>query len=165
MKFLEKDLEEIIFSTNRSDLEKRGLTINGRLYRQKRIGNYGVADLVSVDRETIVFDGKLRHQIFNITIYELKKEKIGISAFLQALGYLKGVKSFIDKKNLKVSFNYKIVLIGKEIDSFSNYIFLSDFLITNYEPLLENYTYKYDVDGLKFKLHQNYALKNEGFGL
>ena len=50
MKFLEKDLEEIIFETSNKELNERGLFVYGKKYRQLRIGNYGVADLVVVDR-------------------------------------------------------------------------------------------------------------------
>ncbi len=40
MKFLEKDLEQIIYSADKELLAQRGLEINGTLIRQLRIGNY-----------------------------------------------------------------------------------------------------------------------------
>ena len=50
MKFLEKDLEQIIFESGRDSLRERGLSISGKLLRQLRIGNYGIADLVEFVR-------------------------------------------------------------------------------------------------------------------
>ena len=50
MKFLENDLEEIIYTSGRDVLEQRGLTINGKLLRQVKIGNYGIADLIEFQR-------------------------------------------------------------------------------------------------------------------
>jgi len=47
MKFLEKDLEEIIFNADMKDLPEKGLHFTGVIKRQLRIGNYGVADLVT----------------------------------------------------------------------------------------------------------------------
>ena len=58
MKFLEKDLEDIIFEAPREELAKRGLHIEGKMYRQLRIGNYGIADLVTIQRPIMIPDGK-----------------------------------------------------------------------------------------------------------
>ena len=45
MTFLEKDLEQIIFETPKEKLQEKGLVIKGKLLRQIKIGNYGIADL------------------------------------------------------------------------------------------------------------------------
>ena len=50
MKFFEKDLEEIIYLSDKDKLSDRGLYLNGKLKRQLRIGNYGVADLIEYKR-------------------------------------------------------------------------------------------------------------------
>ena len=76
MKFLEKDLENIIWESDNEKLREKGLEIYGKKFRQIRIGNYGVADLITVDRRKDCFDGNF----LDITVYELKKEKAGISA-------------------------------------------------------------------------------------
>ena len=117
MEFLEKDLEEIIFEADRNDLIERGLNIRGKLFRQLKIGNYGIADLVEVSR--FRKDGwhegsQIEPRLF-ITVYELKKDKIGISAFLQALGYLKGIRQYLRVRKPNIEFILHIVLIGREM--------------------------------------------------
>lgn len=78
MQFLEKDLENIIWETNNKKLQEKGLLIEGKKFRQLRIGNYGICDILTVQRENYY----LGFSYLNITIYELKKEKAGILAFL-----------------------------------------------------------------------------------
>lgn len=155
MKFLEKDLEEIIFKAKKQDLKQKGLNVKGKVYRQLRIGNYGVADLVTFEREFCREWGA--HNLV-ITVYELKKDKIGISTFLQALGYLKGIKRYLSDRYPSYHLCYKIVLIGKIIDISSTFVYLSDF----YDDL-ENYTYDYGINGIEFKKQKGYKLTNENF--
>ena len=159
MEFLEKDLEQIIYESTIEDLNKAGLSIIGKRFRQLRIGNYGVADIVTFHR----YSGTL-----NITIYELKKDKAGISAFLQGLRYCKGIDSYIrDFRNKDIDIVYRIFIIGREIDTNSDYIYLTDFLNGNicycYDFRVYNYSYKYNIDGLKFHLEGGYKLTNENF--
>lgn len=165
MEFLEKDLEQIIFEADRDLLKKHGLNIQGKIFRQLKIGNYGIADLVTIKKPKYceIIES---HNPIEITIYELKKENIGISTFLQALRYAKGISSYFDSKyEFDSSPIFKIVCIGKEIDLKSSYIYLSDFFLGNDDEkfFVENYTYKYGVDGIKFELHKNYRLIKEGF--
>ena len=165
MEFLEKDLEQIVFEADKDLLAKRGLKIEGKLFRQLRIGNYGVADLVTVKRpkyNPILND----HFPMEISIYELKKEGIGISTFLQAIRYARGIQRFIHcKKDYNISLKFKIVCIGKRIDLDSSYVFMSEFLTDEegYTLELKNYTYSYKVDGIKFKLINGMKLTEEGF--
>lgn len=165
MEFLEKDLEQIIFEADKDLLKKRGLNIEGKMFRQLKIGNYGIADLVTIKKPKYCeITGE--HHPLEITIYELKKEKIGISTFLQALRYAKGIDSYVDNKyNLDISPIYKIVCVGKDIDKKSSFIFLSDFFKGNEGEVfsLENYTYKYGIDGLFFQSITGYKLVEEGF--
>lgn len=49
--FLEKTLEDIIFETSNDDLKERGLWICGNKKRQVKIGNYGIADLITCNIE------------------------------------------------------------------------------------------------------------------
>lgn len=156
MKFLERDLEEIIYTSDRKALSERGLTVRGKLFRQLRIGNYGVADLVSVERDPCC--------LF-ITVYELKKEKIGISAFLQALGYVKGIESYIKRRKPKLLIEFNIVLVGSNLDTSSTYCYLPELVPPSYiGQFVTNYTYSYDVDGIRFKEERNYDLIDKGFG-
>lgn len=160
MKFLEKDLEQIIFEADNDQLQERGLEIKGKKYRQLRIGNYGIADLVTVDRSFVSEFGANMH-VIRITVYELKKENINVSVFLQALSYIKGIEAYL-KTRTDFIFDYKIVCVGRNIDTESTYVYLPDFIC--YDSFsLENYTYSYSIDGLKFEKHENYDLKNKGF--
>ncbi len=169
MDFLEKDLEQIIFNADREELSKRGLVVRGRLKRQLRIGNYGIADLVSIEVEQypnfseVGFGHKL-----NITIYELKKDRIGISTFAQAMKYVKGINRYLKKryKESNIDWDFKVVLIGREIQEEGSFVYLPDFLYNkNQEELLENYTYSYNELGIHFEEHYHYKLVNEGFGI
>ena len=104
MDFFEKDLEEIIFNADKEKLRKKGLDVYGKLYRQLRIGNYGVADLVEV-RKSYKEDDYAKNKyipILIITIYELKKDIVGISAFFQSINYLKGIMSYMSKHHKNI---------------------------------------------------------------
>ncbi|QQO97094.1 hypothetical protein Nekkels1_88 [Cellulophaga phage Nekkels_1] len=167
MNILEKDLEEIIYKTHIEDnklLWEKGLVTKGNMYQQLRIGNYGVADLVTFHKD---FSYYHEENALFITVYELKKEKAGISAFLQALRYCKGIKTYIEKfrdKNINLSFN--IVLCAKKIDTNSDFIFLSEFMYQNWIGAglhLNCYSYEYSLNGIEFKEEKGYDLTDKGF--
>jgi hypothetical protein len=178
MNFLEKDLEQIIYEADKELLAEKGLRVNGKLLRQVRIGNYGIADLVSIERiyYHTYFD---RHFKGIITIYELKKDNISVSAFIQAIGYAKGILRWMEQhpKKLKIvspeNYNINIVLIGKSIDQKSEFLYLADLLNTDnlgdnslldsFNLSLEMFTYDYDFNGINFTKIENYKLMNEGF--
>jgi len=164
MKFLEKDLEEILweqFKTQkgRDVLASKGLWTedgapNPKFKRQLNIGKYGRADVVSFSKS----GGSLF-----INVYELKKDKISMSAFLQAVGYCKGIQRYIKKhrkSNLRLEFN--VILIGKTIDISSEFSYLPDF-INGFGFNLHHFTYNYNVDGISFNYQSEYALREEGF--
>jgi hypothetical protein len=172
MNFLEKDLEEIIFTSCRKELDKRGFHIGEKstLLRQKKIGNYGIADLIEISKP--YYHTCFKHICKgSINVIELKQDKIGISAFLQALQYLKGIKSYLEKRGLDQLFNFEITLIGKSIDTNSSYVYLSEFTNEYFENIvndnssfiLRNYIYKYNIDGIYFNDVNIHNLKNEGF--
>jgi hypothetical protein len=166
MKFLEKNLEDIIWEASNEKLQERGLNISGKKLRQLRIGNYGIADLVTFDRD--YYHTEYLHPFLNITVYELKKDKAGISAFLQAIRYCRGIKSYLEKHKPHIDFSLNIVLCSKEIDTNSDYIFLCDLIRYNeYESGLinsiSNYSFDYSIDGIQFKEEKNYDLINKGF--
>lgn len=159
MEFLEKDLEQIIYETSNNKLFSRGLTnilcYDSKKKRQLKIGNYGVCDLIFYTR-SYDHDCSETVPLLEINVLELKKDKIGISAFLQAVRYAKGISHYLSKRNItnKIS----IVLIGRTIDV-SDFIYLTDMLPTGF---LTCYTYCYDVDGIKFNKECNYVLTNHG---
>jgi hypothetical protein len=162
MKFLEKDLENIIWESDNKKLQEKGLWIYGKKLRQLKIGNYGIADLVTYQKML----GENNSRYFDITVYELKKEKAGISAFLQALRYCKGISSYLDEKRPNISYKLNIVLCAKEIDIISDYIFLTDLLENeSYNTLnsVMNFSFNYNIDGINFKIESGYDLINKGF--
>lgn len=162
MRFLEKDLEEIIFNSDKKEILKRGLYLPKYLKRQLRIGNYGIADLVGY--ELSFDDDSWNGKKMNINIYELKQDKISVSAFFQAIRYARGVKSYIEKKHYLKLHNtaINIILIGRSIDLSSDICYLRE-LISSSAFSISLVTYSYDIDGLNFKNHQGYILTNEGF--
>jgi hypothetical protein len=172
MTFLEKDLEQIIYDADKELLAEKGLSIYGKLFRQLRIGNYGIADLVEFRKPEYNYNRKF-HYKGEIIVYELKQNKIGISAFLQALGYIKGIKDYLKIKGSDDEYNYRIVLIGKEIDLSSNFIYLNQFISNENlgnsldsfsEFNLNNYIYSYSINGIEFNsISDNYSLTDKGF--
>lgn len=165
MKFLEKDLEQIIWESDKEVLSERGLLLNGKLKRQLRIGNYGISDLVHFKRPVFVYEEKRKFLIQEgvIEIIELKNDKISVSAFMQAIRYLKGIKRYLEKRNFPDDlYTYKITLIGKTIDLESSICYLPD-LICNTELIVELYTYNYTINGIEFNSEYGYKLTEENF--
>lgn len=165
MKFLEKDLEEIIWNADKELLSERGLFLLGHLKRQVRIGNYGIADLVHFYRPQYdIINGK-RWLIEDglIEIIELKNESVSISAFMQAVRYVKGIQRYLEKRGFDDSlFKYRITLIGRKYDTTSDLIFLPD-LFTNGKTEINLYRYDFDLNGISFTEELSYHLTKEGF--
>jgi hypothetical protein len=170
MDFIERDLEDIIFNTNVNDLYERGLGLlfEAHTYRQLKIGNYGIADIVQFQLEKEPWHNGERWFLNNtvrVKIIELKKNEINIDAFLQSLRYAKGIKNFYDKRMEKSKFNCElkisIVLIGKTVNTKDDFCYLSDFLNDD-DFELDMYTYSYNFDGISFDLRKGYNLVNKG---
>ena len=53
-------------------------------------------DLITVDKQYCSLNGTRWIPYLNITVFELKKDKVGISAFFQAIRYCKGIKSYLE---------------------------------------------------------------------
>lgn len=150
MRFLEKDLEQIIYETPNEKLKDKGLLIDGKKLRQLKLGNYGIPDIITYKRGDWAD--------LDVSIYELKKDKIGISAYLQALNYWKGIDEYLDKRGL--SCHFQINLIGCELDTSGSFCYLPDF-----DNKIRFYTYDYDFDGIKFTRQSGYKLTDNGFNL
>lgn len=150
MNFLEKNLEDIISDTPNYLLNQRGLQILGKKKRQIRIGNYGISDLITAERKS--------WHALELTVYELKKDKIDIQTFLQALDYVKGISVYLNKRQLLSPYHLRMVLIGKEIDHSNSFCYMPDFV-----DMLEIYTYEYRFDGIFFTQHNAFKLTNDGF--
>lgn len=168
MNFLEKDLENIIWESDNERLQEKNLPIYGKKYRQLKIGSYGILDLLTVKkRYWYSVDDDLYIPYLDITVYELKKEKVGVSTFLQAVRYVKGIKSYLEEKHCMEA-KYNIVLCAKEVDIHSSFIFLVDLIMPMKEPnnLLNSisaFSFDYTLDGIVFKKHEGYDLINKGF--
>jgi len=148
MKFLEKNLEQIIFEADKKQLSARGLTICGRLYRQLRIGNYGIADIVEFERYG---------SCLTVTVYELKNDVISIGALDQAVGYLHGIEEYLNRRNIMYD-NNAIVLIGRDYDKSGNLAYFGDIF-----DRLSIYTYDYTLTGIEFTEISGYHLVDDGF--
>lgn len=170
MKFLEQDLEEIIFNNIQHEegiemLELKGLSVSNhiRSYRQPKIGNYGIADIVTYTRpHAHKGNNRVIHPSGHIVdVYELKKENISVSALLQGIRYCKGIKNYFEKRHI-FDLTINLILIGKDIDLNSDFIYIPEFLNNEYFSI-SYYTYLMDINGLQFQRHESYSLIDEGF--
>lgn len=167
MEFLERDLENILYEELQTEkgyeaLHERGLNIcyspdSFTCKRQLKIGNYGICDLITFSRFLPCNEGGMHNNssVF-IEIIELKKGAIGIDALIQASRYLKGVKKYMQTNYSSIKPNYSITLIGRSIN-LDDWVYLTDLV-----PSLNIQTYSYGIDGIKFKVWENFSLVNEG---
>src|SRR6188768_3636169 len=172
MNFLEKELEQIIWESDNMKLRQKGLEISGKKFRQLRVGNYGILDLLTVEKLYYSnFRDRRNDPYLNITVYELKKEKVGISAFLQSIKYCKGIKSYLSKRKLGLKFKLNVVLCAKEVDTTGDFIYLTDLFTHEINTPNSNinsvsaYSFNFDIDGINFRSHTEYSLIREGFNL
>lgn len=161
MDFLERDLEDIIFSSNLHSLQQRGLDISGKRKRQVKIGNYGIADIITISKPTyaeIGLDGDdmAHHGQITITIFELKQNKIDVNTLMQSYRYKKGVSSYIQSRCFEAK--VEIVLIGKSIEQNGDFPYLVGEL-----DGVDIYTYNYLIDGIHFVKRDGFYLNDEGF--
>lgn len=160
MDFLEKDLEDIIFNTSYDELSDRGLFIGPIKRRQVSIGNYGRVDIIAFTKMPgVTGENTIRYpDPIEIDIIELKNKEINYSAFIQAIGYAKGVKEYLNKRNIKFEYNINIILIGREMDLKSSFAYIPDIFSNVYL-----YTYKYNFNGIYFEPIYTYKLTDPGF--
>lgn len=154
MGFLETNLESIIYK-NADKARDRGLKIfdHEKVYRQLRLGNYGIADLVGLD-----VNPEFNGQKIIITVYELKKDQINIDTLSQAIRYVTGLSRIVGSMFNCIPYaEYHICLIGKKVnDQFKLFEFIGNM------GNIHAYTYDYDVDGIRFTEQSKYRLSNEG---
>tara|TARA_R110000803_G_C11936685_1_gene316054 strand:+ start:204 stop:668 length:465 start_codon:yes stop_codon:yes gene_type:complete len=154
MKFLEKDLEDIIFNAPNSELGNRGLPITGLKIRQIRLGNYGISDLITINKKIKRKKGVIIGHCIDIIVYELKKDEVNKDTLSQLLRYMKGVHRYM-KAFKSVEYTLQGVMIGKS--THDDIIYLSD--VSEFEI----FNYDYDYNGISFEEVNNYSLKHEGF--
>ncbi len=154
----------MIYTTDKGILLNCGLDIFGKLYRQLRIGNYGIIDLLEVRRFN--YNDCAGFPQLKLIIYELKKDKISVSALMQAMKYVKGIDSYLKKRNTKLSYEISVRLIGKEINMEDTSLPYLPFIIPIHQSktnFLEFFEYKFDAFGLRFEYFEPVKLENEGF--
>jgi len=149
MSFLEKNLEDIIFK-NFDKCKERGLKIDhmkqGLLLRQVDLGDYGIADLITVSFECNLINGCT--EIF-INVIECKKGIIDTTAYLQGKRYITGLKELLFLSELDVDhyrINLKLQLIGSSFDERSDLKYL-----LHSDRDTQVFTYEYGFDGISFK--------------
>lgn len=144
IQFVEKDIEDMMFNAPKDSLKHRGLKCfnHTTLLRQVNLGAYGIADLIGFQYEKL---DEFR-TVSTVTVYELKKDGIGFSAFGQACRYISGLKKYFEifKEESAPTF-YEIVLIGSSIELSSNFVYAASF-----NDFLSCYTYTFDYHGLLF---------------
>lgn len=162
MQFLEKDLEKVIFDGCRKTLfDKYGFYKPRLLKRQLRIGNYGIADMVGFEFKWCNHHKKFKPQV---TIYEFKQDKISLSTFMQGCRYAKGVEHFFlkNKSRLYPDLQIRLVLVGKQLDTNGDFVYLTDLISGPYFEL-DIFTYDYCLDGLSLHGHAFYYSARPGF--
>jgi len=163
MTFIEKDLEDILFEYSSSYekrylLQERGLPImsHGTMLRQVDLAAYGIADLIDiyVGCKSDVFSSKF----VQIDLYELKKEEVNWETFHQVVKYMRSIQLFIDQYYPKTRLYLNAFLIGKQLDKSGNFCFTSS-VFNN----INIYTYKYEIDGIKFYAESEYIISANVF--
>lgn len=154
MKFLEKDLEDIIYNSvidkNMAQfISERGL---GRIFnddrkqvckRQLKINGGGVADIVIFERNPYYKDH------IHFSVIELKRGVINKQALYQCQGYVDAISAYLSSRSIKhTSFGYVIgASVNIELDN-------DEIGEIGY---IEPYVYSYGLDGLYFnKVEQQY---------
>jgi hypothetical protein len=147
LNFLEKDLETIIYEAGASAIRERGLLSahSGSMFRQVQLNRYGIADLVNVWLDA--------HGGINVTVFELKQDKVDVDAFLQAVRYVRGIQTLLEDYIPDRVIKYHMVLVGRKVDTKGPFSYLTD-VVNN----LTVYTYDYQLDGIYFKKESNYTL-------
>jgi len=159
MRFLEKDLEDIICEAlkdpkSKSLLVKRGLHFLKyplRHKRQLRIGNYGISDIIITHRHPYHKD------CIHVNVIELKKDVVDSVAVAQCANYMKGVTRYLDKRGIKYTISGSV--IGSHIERGSNFVHLMGNV-----SQISVFTYSYGLEGIEFKEEEfDYHLIDEGF--
>jgi len=156
MKFLEKDLEDVVMSLNQEQMKSVGLDFllndpNYKKIRQLKIGNYGISDIVYVAKVNLFKRGSF----LDIHVVELKKDVISMSAFIQLNRYMVGISEYLTKRGIEHVIQG--VLIGNDFGHNQDFCY-----VTNFSEI-KFYTYNYEWNGISFNHRQGFVLIDEGF--
>jgi len=156
MKFLENDLEQIIYDNLKTEKGREMLMGRGLqnlscslIKRQLSIGGYGIADIITLKKELYWAEEKMLVESPEIIVWELKKDLINLDTLLQAIRYVKGIKRYLDISKKYRDYEFKIKLIGKNIDTRTDWVYLFDVL--DLAEKIEIYKYSYKIDGIYFE--------------
>lgn len=161
MKFLEKDLENILhreFATNGGyDLtENRGLYLDDniiKVLRQRKIGEYGVADMITAHKS---YEYGVPSLV--LTVIELKKDRLNIFCLEQLMRYMRGVDRYLKVRGIK-RYKVKGLLIGSGVVG-GDWVFMENFMDD-----VTIQSYQYNVDGIRFNLEHGFRKGKEGFNV
>ena len=114
-----------------------------------RIGDYGIADIITINME------------FKIDIWELKNRPFEIKDLLQILRYHKGLCSIYEKSFDKI-FSFQTIQIGlnfvcTDFEISNDYIYLPDV----FEECVDFYKSEIKLSGVDFIPISGYYLKNQ----
>lgn len=164
MKFLEQDLEDIIWNAiqkgQEHELTEREFPMynEGKFYRQYNFGQeWGIADLIQLQISPYRHKGERAFDI-DVTVYELKREQINYETLDQAVRYCRAIQQIVEVHRANTlhvirEINIQICLIGRTIDLSGSFAYLSDVI-----EGVDLYTYNFDAfDGVTFKLENDYA--------
>lgn len=157
MDILEKEIEEMVYQAalnNPTKLIERGFPVYGYPLRQFDLGVYGICDLLFVQKSYYA-DGE---PYLKFTVVEIKRDLIDTSTLLQASKYAKGIKRYMDLGIFSHRpYVVEIILLGKRIDTGSNFVYLTDFI-----DGVSIYTFSLDFEyGMLFERHSGYHSSSE----
>lgn len=120
LNILEKDLEDYIYNLSqtregRDKMLKDGIDIPCPLYRQVRIGDSGIADLIGFCLEPKDLNVWDTDNIF-VEVMELKKGIINLNTLLQACRYARCLMNSLAEDFSGHTFTPRITLIGDNIN-------------------------------------------------
>lgn len=156
MKFLEKDLETIIYE-NKNRLGTKGLNLDfhpcttTKLLRQVRLGCYGVADLVHLEvfnreKDPNRTKAPQKKRVVLVTVIECKLNVIDINAYAQAKRYITAIKQYVKQHRLhNTQVLYRSILIGNEVCTKGDFAF-----VHSNDTTCDIYTYRYGFNGIEF---------------
>lgn len=165
MEVLEKDIEDVVWyliNNDRSKLSEIGFpNVYRHPLRQVRLGEYGVADLISWDYISDVTEG-VRTRAIYIQIIEFKRDVIGPAALMQSHRYETAIRGIIDSLSIAYDqLKFHHVLVGSGIDFSGDFPFLYN---SSYSTTIVKYTLDI-INGLQFVVADHGWVLNGGHGL
>ena len=156
MKFLEKDLEDIIYEMSLTHegcvaLRKRGFYFSNWDFpftRQLDLGRFGKPDLIQI--AGLSCGGE---KMLEVNICELKRGNTSMDTFDQSLKYIRGIDYVIDELGIRDQFSsihYSLVMVGKSHDLSDNHVYLAH-MLRNDHIYIKLLSYEFSIDkGLVF---------------